>query len=75
MVNNPILRADFPDPDVIRVDDTYDMFKNFTRAFSSWPANIEKEIRVADRPRAWWKQVLLREAWQHLLPHSALTVA
>jgi beta-xylosidase len=25
MVNNPILRSDFPDPDVIRVDDTYYM--------------------------------------------------
>jgi beta-xylosidase len=25
MINNPILRADFPDPDVIRVDDTYYM--------------------------------------------------
>jgi beta-xylosidase len=25
MVNNPILRADFPDPDVIRVNDTYYM--------------------------------------------------
>jgi beta-xylosidase len=25
MINNPILRADFPDPDVIRVEDTYYM--------------------------------------------------
>jgi beta-xylosidase len=25
MINNPILKADFPDPDVIRVDDTYYM--------------------------------------------------
>lgn len=25
MINNPILRSDFPDPDVIRVDDTYYM--------------------------------------------------
>ena len=25
MINNPILKTDFPDPDVIRVDDTYYM--------------------------------------------------
>jgi beta-xylosidase len=34
MKNNPVIWADYPDPDVIRVDDTYYMVSTTTLIFS-----------------------------------------